>query len=347
MQELKTSLDGLQQSNDTESSSKRIEELKARFEGLKKKLIVLRKEQDGHLNRTKMRMNYLNALYKIHDYDSYAFQEWSSKRLDILLVDYFLRSGFTETAMQYAEVKNIKDLVDINVLLECNKIEKSLRNKQTSECLAWCQENKSHLKKVRSTLDFKIRLQHYIELARQRRQNEAIQYYRKYMIKNVETHLDIIQQASALLAFAPDTDVYPYKTLYSPKRWDDLAEMFVKAYFELHGLPKQSSLVESLATGISSLKTYSCGKHNKDLSRGYMCPVCSEELYELSEPLPFALHVKSHLDSDPVVLPNGRIYGREKLLEYSQKAGVAKHKVADPISREIFEIDELKSVFPS
>jgi macrophage erythroblast attacher len=348
IQELKSSLDGLETKSDAEESANRIEELKQRMGGLKKKLMVLRKEQDSHLNRTKARITYLHDLFKISEYDSYSFEQWSIKRLDILLVDYFLRSGFTDTAMQYAETKNIRDLVEIDVLLECTKIEKSLRRRETADCLAWCQENKTHLKKIRSTLDFEIRLQQYIELARQRKQSEAIQYLRKYMVKNVDTHLDIIQQASALLAFDPDTEVETYQTLYSPKRWDDLADMFVNAYFELHGLLKQSPLVESLATGISSLKTYSCGRHNKqDLSRGYMCPVCSEELYDLSEPLPYALHVRSHLDSDPVVLPNGRIYGLQKLQEYSRKAGVQEDKVADPISREIFDADELKSVFPS
>lgn len=348
VQELKGSLDKLEKQDDPEVGSVCLDELRQRMTGLKKKVVVLGKEQDSHLKRTRARITYLHDLFKIPDYNNYSFEEWSIKRLDILLVDYFLRSGFTETAIQYAEIKNITDLVDIEVLLECSKIEKSLRRRETANCLAWCQENKTHLKKIRSTLDFEIRLQQYIELARQRKQNEAIQYLRKYMVKNVDTHLDIIQKASALLAFEPNTEVETYQSLYSPKRWDNLADMFVNAYFELHGILKQSPLIDSLATGISSLKTYSCGRHNKqDLSRGYMCPVCSEELYDLSEPLPFALHVRSHLDSDPVVLPNGRICGLEKLKEYSRKAGIQEDKIADPISREIFNTEELKPVFPS
>jgi macrophage erythroblast attacher len=159
-------------------------------------------------------------------------------------------------------------------------------------------------------------------------------------------------QACGLLVYRPDTEVSPYKELYSIDRWNMLAEMFVKTFFNLHGLAVNSALIASLAAGISALKTYSCiqkddQKQKVDLSRGHMCPVCSEELNKLSRPLPYALHVRSILDSDPVVLPNNHVHGREKLLDYARKKKLPPNKVCEPSTHEVFLVDELKNVYPS
>ncbi|KAF1986027.1 hypothetical protein K402DRAFT_394272 [Aulographum hederae CBS 113979] len=46
-----------------------------------------------------------------------------------------------------------------------------------------------------------------------------------------------------------------------------------------------------------------------------LCPICSTELNELARGVPRAHHLKSHVDADLVVLPNGRVYGRRRLEE--------------------------------
>jgi macrophage erythroblast attacher len=334
--------------------SAKLDEMINRMRGLKRKLSSLKLEQESHVETTQARMEYLNKLFQIDNVQSFQYEEWAKTRLDILLVDYFLRSGYVDTAEKHAKARKIDRIVDVDVLLQCNTVEQSLRHHRTAECLAWCQENKANLRKIRCPLEFEIRLQQYIELARAKKHQEAINYYRKYLAKSADTHLEIMQRASALLAFSPDTEVPPYRELYSSERWDSLSQMFVETYLSLHGLPVHSALVESLATGISALKTYSCiqdgsdvWKPKLDLSRAHMCPVCSDELNQLAHPLPYALHVRCHLDSDPVVLPNGRVYGREKLFVYSEKAGVSPDKIADPTTAEIFDRDELKPVFPT
>ena len=79
-----------------------------------------------------------------------------------------------------------------------------------------------------------------------------------------------------------------------------------------------------------------------------VCPICSTELNELARPMPYAHHTKSYVENDPVVLPNGRIYGRERLLEMSKKTRYfAEGKVKDPLTREVFDIDDLKKVYIS
>lgn len=96
------------------------------------------------------------------------------------------------------------------------------------EALAWCNENKTQLRKMKvseylvlssrdshqysqSTLEFDLRLQEYVELARARKTHEAMAYSKKYLASWHDTHPQQIKQASALLAFPPTTACGPYK----------------------------------------------------------------------------------------------------------------------------------------
>lgn len=346
---------------DTDDTSKVVSNMLTKVRGLKRKLSAMKQEQDYNIESAKQRIQHLSNLYTIPTNDSPEFQAWCKRKLDILLVDYFLRRGYVETAKMHSTDRNIESLVDIKVLLQCSSIEKNLLNKQSDSCLNWCKENRANLRKVRSSLEFEVRLQHFIELVRNGRRDDAINYSRKHLAKSVDTQFPMMQQASALLAYPPSVNVSPYKELYSNERWTKLANLFVTTFYELNGIPAQSKLIENLAGGISSLKTYSCRKPRTeedvllngldetpvDLSKGHMCPICSFEFNGITSPLPYALHVRCHLDTDPVVLPNGRVYGRAKLIEYSQKAGVSRDKIADPTTREIFEFSEMKIIYPS
>ncbi|KAK5130417.1 hypothetical protein LTR08_002115 [Meristemomyces frigidus] len=60
------------------------------------------------------------------------------------------------------------------------------------------------------------------------------------------------------------------------------------------------------------------------------CPICSTELNALARHVPYAHHTKSSIDDDPVVLPNGHIYGRERLRALNEKLGVEEGRVRDP-----------------
>lgn len=64
---------------------------------------------------------------------------------------------------------------------------------------------------TQSTLEFDLRLQEYIELARARRTVEAIAYSKKHLASWQDTHLQQIRQAAALLAFPATTNCGPYK----------------------------------------------------------------------------------------------------------------------------------------
>jgi len=62
-----------------------------------------------------------------------------------------------------------------------------------------------------STLEFELRLQEYIELAREQKKQEAMAYMKKHLISWQETHLQQIKQAATLLAIKPSTMCGPYR----------------------------------------------------------------------------------------------------------------------------------------
>jgi macrophage erythroblast attacher len=52
------------------------------------------------------------------------------------------------------------------------------------------------------------------------------------------------------------------------------------------------------------------------------------------------------VENDPVVLPNGRVYGLHRLLDMSKKlSSLEAGKVRDPTTGEIFNESELKKVY--
>lgn len=47
--------------------------------------------------------------------------------------------------------------------------------------------------------------------------------------------------------------------------------------------------------------------------------------------MPYALHTKSIVEVDPVVLPNGRVYGKQRLQAFNEGLGVERGWVRDPV----------------
>jgi macrophage erythroblast attacher len=75
------------------------------------------------------------------------------------------------------------------------------------------------------TLEFDLRLQEYIELARARRTHDAKAYMNKHMNSWLDTHVKPIKQAAVLLAVPPDTKMGPYRVRspppFSPSKYNN------------------------------------------------------------------------------------------------------------------------------
>ncbi|KAI9679106.1 MAG: GID complex subunit containing RING finger motif [Trizodia sp. TS-e1964] len=340
-----------------------------RIQGLKRKIESLAGEEAVLHRQSKKRIQHLGDLYKVPSFIGKQYDEWSRIRLHRLIADYLLRSGYGGTARTLAEEKNIEELVDLNVFVQCHRIQESLLAGKTQECLAWCADNKQALKKINSELEFELRLQQYVELVRMGHSgypsnfNEARIHSVKFLTPHSENKYEKqgvikhaaarIFQAAGLFAFPPHTMTEPYRSLYAHARWSYLSRLFVSTHHNLLSLPTRPLLHIALSAGLSSLKTPSChssfasSSSNSKSSTTSVCPICSTELNDLARNVPYAHHTTSYVETDPVVLPNGRIYGRERLLRMNSKVGVPDGQVKDPITGEIFAESKVRKVYIS
>lgn len=203
----------------------------------------LQEEEKKIQMQSRKRIQHLESLHRIPSLADVKYDQWSRTRLDRLLVDHMLRSGYSESAKQLAQEKDIEDLVDLNVFVQCQRIAESLRRGETKDALHWCGENKAALKKsqvrlifalftcgtrssrlmeiIQYNLEFELRLQQYIEMIRTGDKGklvEAMVHARKYLTPYVETQSTEIHRAAGLLAFPRDTKAEPYKVHHPPKR---------------------------------------------------------------------------------------------------------------------------------
>ncbi|OOO03961.1 CTLH/CRA C-terminal to LisH motif domain [Aspergillus oryzae] len=331
----------------------------SRMQGLKRKMENLHQEERKIHDQSRKRIEHLENLHQIHSLADVKYDQWSRVRLDRLVTDYMLRSGYTESARQLAHEKDIEDLADLNVFIQCQRVAESLRRGESKDALQWCSENKAALKKsqvcVQHNLEFELRLQQYIEMVRTGDKGklvEAMIHAKRFLSPYIDSQSTEIHRAAGLLAFPRDTMAEPYKSMYAPDRWSYLSDLFVRTHHELLSLPSRPLLHIALSAGLSALKTPSChsaytsSSSNSLSTTTSVCPICSTELHELARNMPYAHHTKSYVESDPIVLPNGRIYGQQRLLEMSKKVGcVEVGKVKDPTTGEVFEENELKKVY--
>ncbi|KAI9799683.1 MAG: GID complex subunit containing RING finger motif [Sarcosagium campestre] len=341
---------------DTSMTLASIDHMMERMQGLKRKLEALH-EDDKNLHRhSRKRIQHLQDLYAIPSLVDVKYDEWSRIRLNRLLVDCLLRTGYNKSARALAKDKGIEELVDIKVFEQCHKIQDSLRNRSTHECLKWCSDNRPALKKLDSNLEFQLRLQQYVELARTGQREkllEATHHAKQYLAPHKNTQFQEMHVASGLLAFPSDTRAEPFRSMYSLDRWETLAYLFMTTHHSLYSLPARPLLHIALSAGLSALKTPSChssqtsSSSNANSSTTSVCPICSTELNELALNVPYAHHTKSSVESDPVVLPNGRIYGRDRLLQMSVKVGMPDGLIKDPTTGQMFLASEARKVYIS
>jgi macrophage erythroblast attacher len=198
---------------------------------------------------------------------------------------------------------------------------------------------------------------------------DAIAFAKKYLIPFKDSFPREVSQAGGLLAFPPDIAHGEYRRMYSADRWAMLADVFTQTHNSLLSLPSFPLLHIALSSGLSALKTPAC--HSADhgvpppvgaspsadgtpaatttaappLVSTSVCPICSTELNDLARNVPYAHHSKSHVEHDLLLLPNGRVYSRERLEEHARKTALPEGQVKDPRTGDIYPADGLKKVY--
>lgn len=320
-----------------------------KLRSLKKRSLDLRNEEKDLLKLVKKRIDHL----KDHEVPNQIVNKsFKKQRFDRMLIDYFLRTGFYQTAQLLATKSNIEDMTNIEIFLVEKEIVESLKNKETSKCLSWCNENKSKLKKINSNLEFSLRQQEFIELVRSQRCVEAVHHARRHFVNLNSTQLIDVQKSMVLLAYVKSTDASTYQELLNENRWNQLIDIFKQDNYKIHQLPEQSSFTAILQAGLSAIKTPTCYRKVTAV-KNPNCPVCHPGLNVIAHPLPYAYCANSKLicaysgqpmneNNVPMMLPNGYVFSYNSLLKImSENNG----KIKCPRTQDMFEFTEAQKVF--
>ncbi|CAH1404267.1 unnamed protein product [Nezara viridula] len=318
--------------------------------GMVEKLQVLKRKAEESICE-ELQAGYVCKRRLEHLKEHTSTSQWCRKRLDRMLVEYFLRKGYYNAASKLAQTSDLKDLTNIDVFTVSREVEKSLMDRETTKCLNWCHDNRSKLRKLHSTMEFNLRVQEFVELVKADRRLDAVRHARKYFSSYEEDQLPSIQHCMALLAFPSNTEIPAYKELLDEDRWLRLVEQFRQENYKLFQLASQSTFTVALQAGLSALKTPQCyGSYEQ---KNKSCPVCQDWLNLLADPLPFAHCSHSRLichisglplneHNQPMVLPNSYVYGQQSLL---QMAADNNGQIICPRTKEIFPYQKAEKVF--
>lgn len=237
----------------------------ARMRGVKRKLEACADEEAKIYRQVDARTAHLAELASMHTLDDVAYEPWSRRRLDRLLVDYLLRHGYGASAS--ALVGNdaagvLRDLVDVDTFAHLAQIrQRLLRDHSVTEALAWCADNKKELRKMESRLEFMLRFQQFIEMVRTQdlvRLAEAITHARRYLTPLHTVYPEECQQAAVLMCYPAGEAPEEYSELWNDERWAMLADLFTSTHNQLLSLPSVPLLHLALSSGLSALKTPAC-----------------------------------------------------------------------------------------
>lgn len=327
----------------------RLEQLDAmlqRLTSLKRKLAEVSLSEREDAQRCKARLQHI-ADNGLPSKDGAI--AWNKKRLDRIIVDYLLRAGYNRSAQELTAGSKLADLVDEHIFHNAQGILDALAAHDCGPALAWCDENRSKLRKFRSKLEFRLRVQEFVEHVRRGARAEAIAHARAHLAPFAAQHMAELQRAVATLAFGPKTACPAYAPLFADSAWAALRDAFLRDLYRHHNLTPEPLLAIHLQAGLSALKTplaYQPGCSRED-------PLHLPAFQALARGLPLAKHVRSHLicavtkqamdeTNPPMVLPNGYVYSQRAVEAIMARHGGA---VVCPKTGQTYAHADLKRAF--
>lgn len=193
------------------------------------------------LHRIDKRINFFKDLNEIKiNQNQKDLINWYQNYTNILISDYLIRNGSildsknsflvdnncsNNSGVTFLKQQNLQDLLDYNILLNANKICKSLtESNELSLLIDWIDENKRYLNTKNSNLEFLTRLQQYIEFLKNDEYESAIDCLQKYLFKFLNTNFDDLKIAAGLLVYIGNCQNYKVNESNVPmkKRYHNL-----------------------------------------------------------------------------------------------------------------------------
>ena len=310
---------------------------------------------------------------------------WTAPRLDRLIADDLLRRGrggaaaalLKESGGQGKEgASPLASLVDWSVWAGVEAALDGLRARDAAPALAWCAEHAPRLAKLKSPLEFRLRLQQFVEKVRAGDGAGALAHARAHLAPwavvggkggaGAPAFLEELQRAAGLAAFcgrgggggggdegaaAGRPLPLPYASLLADARWEDAAAALRRDVCRLAGAPVGRSPLEAgVQAGLAALKPPPGAP--PPTSRDD--PLSSAPLAALAAPLPHAKRLHSRLvcglsgrlmdgDNPPAALPSGAVFSAAAL---RARAG-ADGSLTDPETGESVWLADLRRVYIS
>jgi macrophage erythroblast attacher len=252
-----------------------------------------------------------------------------------LLAEHLLRSGQHASGAALAAAAGVGELVDAELHGANAAVAAALRGGDSQQALAWCELHRAKLKKLRSTLEFRLRLQQFVELVRSGRQRDAVAHARLHVAPLAAgSNLRELQRAMALLVLKPQAPprCSRHAALLSPAAWEALAEEFSADSARVHGLTRVPGVELRLQAGLCALNTPHAQRGERGGASARNDPLASALFARLAAGLPHTKHVHSRLvcpitqlvmneDNPPAALPNGYVYSRAALEALAAASG--------------------------
>ena len=110
------------------------------------------------------------------------------------------------TAQKIVEqTPELAELTNLDIFLVARNVELTLAQRQTHAALAWIHDHKSKLRKIKSTLEFRLRQQEFIELIKLDRREDAVRHARKFMTNMEDVPWDEVRRCMGLLVYPTTT----------------------------------------------------------------------------------------------------------------------------------------------
>lgn len=271
----------------------------------------------------------------------------SATQLSKFLIDYFMRIGKFDVAESIVKEFSLQTCSDLYFFEKTEKIVADLKAKTLDSALEWCDEHKSKLVKLKSMLEFQLKLQKFLEFLKGQNYCGGILYARSQLSRFVEYQSEIQKAMMLLLVNNKPEEFQEYQQLLSEERWVYLAELFRSEMKKVYGFTTESLIEIYLRCGFICLKSPLCEKEGKAKN----CPTCNSELQKLSKCVPYACHSQTSIIcrilgtpidefNPPVVLPNGQLYseqGAKKIMEDG--------KVKCPVTGSVYSANQITRVF--
>ncbi|KAG0677337.1 GID complex subunit containing RING finger motif [Pichia californica] len=363
---------------------------------------------------------YSGCLINIYDSLPNDLNEFYRNEINILIVEYLIRqfnpndySDNNNPSLIIMNNLNLNKQIDYDIIIQGLKIQDEIVNKKNLKLLKqWCIENKKKLLLIRennsnlikSDIDFECDFQEFMEKINNKKYDNALIFARENLSnrelqdkfekltsgtsliwsnfvtdlllnldskdKNLNDPFNFYSLSSSSLKMKTNKSIDLLKKLsdnVSTNSWKELGDFFLLNFRILYGMNQIPPIETMLNIGGSVLKT-----------------LCSIELNNIVNPLPYSLHLRSILFDDPVMLPNGNVYSYSELIFYNRDKlskiypnnsnlfnGIVDnrgdltiskfdkknlkfpdirffdYKITDPSTNESYFVDSLKKVFPT